>query len=133
MPIWIKHLGEMKRLKSAYFVFGLLTGELAAQEIKVELLDVGGKTYKQATIKKIDETSASLMHEDGGKRVLLSQLPNDIQAQLGYDKKKEQAAQEAQEKSNKAINSLLEFEKSFYMKSVGKVEPSKSKEVTMTV
>src|SRR5665213_1908169 len=75
----------------------------AAQDTNtIPVFTIGAETYKNARISSVSGAYAILIFDGGGKRVLMSDLPEAIQKQYGYDPAKadqaladEKAAREA--------------------------------------
>jgi hypothetical protein len=62
-----------------------------------------GKTYKNVKVIKQDETSVTILDDDGGAVVPLVNLPNDLQKKFNYDPAKIQAEQKQKTDEQKAV------------------------------
>lgn len=60
-------------------------GILSAGEIKLPELVHKGRTYKNTTIAKADETTAKITHADGIARIPIADLPESVRTAIGYD------------------------------------------------
>jgi len=66
----------------ASLLCGLTT--ILLSEVKSDILIVGSRSYKNATVTLEGEVRAKIVHEDGIARVDPADLPADIQKQLGW-------------------------------------------------
>jgi hypothetical protein len=73
-----------------------------ADPIKVPILKMGKMYYTNATLTKISVTHADLSHSQGMAMIKMSDLPPEIQKQLGYDAKAAAAAVAANKSSGPA-------------------------------
>jgi hypothetical protein len=90
-------------MKTLAFFFAFSMWSIADQplKIKVESFDFNNRTYREATILKIDEETVRVFHSKGVAKIPLELLPSKIQLACGYDavaineaKKAKQAASE---------------------------------------
>jgi hypothetical protein len=87
---------------------------LYAEDLKTQ----DGTTYKNATITTVTAAYVSVMHEDGTARVMLHNLPEDLQKKYGYDPNKavqhmtaEAQAQQRVAQQRQLAGAVAEFDK----------------------
>lgn len=102
-----------------FFVFTasiifLLNLPCSGVEIKLPSLSlISGKTYEGVTLKKKNDTQASLIHASGVATVALNDLPEEVAEKLGYSREKAEAFENEQiqnkQKKEQEIANALDF------------------------
>lgn len=77
----------MKALFLLALLASLALGSPELAPVKVDSIEMGGKTYTGCTVKRLDAVFATISHSSGSKRVEMEKLSEELQKQLGYDAK----------------------------------------------
>lgn len=90
--------GLTVRLLAALLPFVICTGFLCADDLTTR----DGTVYKNYTVLSHDDGFLTIMYADGGGKIPLSNLPDALQKQYGYDPAKCAAAVKATEDADRA-------------------------------
>ncbi len=69
-----------------------------------------GTTYTHVKVIKVEDDSVTILHRDGGARIALGRLPQNIRDNLGYDPAKARAASEVRAQEDAKSAALLQAE-----------------------
>ncbi len=85
----------MKTLMQAALLTALvLSGALAAKEIRLERLETSGRTYRKVRVKKVTPQGLFILHEGGLAQVLFEDLSPEMREAFGYDPGRQKAYRE---------------------------------------
>jgi len=101
----------MKIIKYSAFVFIFLLSSLYAQEEKFEAITTrGDKTYKSVIVTNITPSYIKIIHEAGITKIMLKDLPDDLQKKFNYDPEKAEV-EINQELARKKEQQAIEMER----------------------
>jgi hypothetical protein len=69
---------------------------------------VDGKTYQEVQVVKAEPDAVTILHHDGGARIVMENLPPDLQKRFNYDPDKARDAREARQAHEQAEQQLAQ-------------------------